>query len=256
MTDTLAVAVIQYEPLPGRAGPGADGPAAIRANAAEHVRLIEDAAAHGSRFVLFPELSLTGHGLDALAERDSWLVPGDPRLDNIRDICRRTGITAVVGAACREADGTRRLASLALHPDGATEAAYKTHLDAREQDLFVAGSGTRVIEVDGWRLALASGSDAIMPAASTLPGNGTFPGKGPFPRHTLLPGNAAGGGTIDACCVPGSYTRNVEHRLALHLEAQAMDNGVYLLFANTGGTTAAGQSCGLSGIWAPDGLPV
>jgi predicted amidohydrolase len=33
-----------------------------------------------------------------------------------------------------------------------------------------------------------------------------------------------------------------------------MDNRMFGILANLGGTTALGASCGLSGFWGPDGL--
>jgi 5-aminopentanamidase len=246
VTETLPVAVVQYEPVHIERVERGHGtvlqtsfrrgslPAGIPENVAEHVRLIEDADAHGSRLVLFPELSLTGYRLDQLANADSWLTSDDVRLSPIRQICRRTGITAVVGAPFLEADGTKRLASLALHPDGSSEAAFKTRLHVQEQDLFVPGNGAGLVEVDGWRIALALCFDAAVPGHAA----------------------AAAEGGADVYCVSALYTRNEEHRLALHLGARAMDYRMFTLLANLGGSTTMGESCGLSGVWSPDGLPL
>ncbi|SLJ92934.1 carbon-nitrogen hydrolase family protein [Arthrobacter sp. P2b] len=247
MTETLPVAVVQYEPVRSEGVAGHEhehvrhtsfrrGSVAgeIQENVAEHVRLIEDADAHGSRLVLFPELSLTGYRLDQLAAPDSWLTTDDSRLSPVREICRRTGITAVVGAPFREADGTKRLASLVLHPDGSTETAFKTHLHGQERDLFVPGNGAGLIEVDGWRIALALCFDAAVPA------------------HAAMAADAG----ADVYCVSALYTRSEEHRLALHLGARAMDCRMFTLLANLGGSTTVGESCGLSGVWSPHGLPL
>lgn len=222
MTDTLPVAAIQYQPLDG----------GITANAAEHVRLIEDADDHGARLVVFPELSLTGYRLDLLKDSEFWLMPDDERLGNVREICRRTGITAVVGAALRESDGSARLASLAIHPDGSTEPAFKTHLHGQEQELFTPGEGATLIEVDGWSIVLALCFD------------------------TSVPTHANDAAAADVYCVSALYTRDEEHRLALHLGARAMDNRMFTLLANLGGRSVLGESCGLSGFWGPDGLPL
>lgn len=220
---TLTVATVQYEAAEG-----------LAENAGQHVRLIEDADAHGARLALFPELSLTGYRLDLLSDHRSWIVPDDPRLHPIREICRRTGITAVIGAPCRDAGGTPRLASLVLHPDGSTESAFKTHLHGQEKELFVAGDGPHVMVLDGWRIALALCFDAAIP------------------EHA---GAAAAGGA-DAYCVSGLYTRGEERRLDLHLGARAMDHRMFTLLANLAGSTPLGESCGLSGIWSPDGMPL
>jgi predicted amidohydrolase len=229
VTSALTVSAVQYLALEG----------GIALNAPEHVRLIEDADSHGARLVLFPELSLTGYNLPLLRDGDrpggdQWLVPGDVRLDPVREICRRTGITAVVGAAYREADGTPRLAALALHPNGDADVGFKTHLHGDEDSLFAAGPGPAVLDVDGWKIALAICFDAAHPGHS---------------------GTAADAGA-DVYAVSALYTEGEGHRLGLHLGARAMDNRIYAVLANLGGRTPLGPSCGLSGFWGPDGLPM
>jgi predicted amidohydrolase len=228
VTAPLTVSVIQYAALAG----------GISANAPEHVRLIEDADSHGARLVVFPELSLTGYDLPLLRSGhqfdagDQWVAPGDRRLDPIREICRRTGITAVIGAPFREPDGTPRLASLAVHPNGAEEAGFKTHLHGDERSLFEAGQEPLLLDVDGWKIALAICFDAA------------------HPEHS---GDAAAAGA-DVYAVSALYTQEEGHRLGLHLGARAMDNRMYGVLANLGGHTPLGPSCGLSGFWGPDGL--
>lgn len=222
MTDALTVSAVQYQALEGGIVP----------NVQEHVRLIEDAESHGARLVVFPELSLTGYNLAQLADDGYWLRHDDPRLGDLHEICRRTGITAVAGAAYREPDGTPRLASLVIHPDGTIGLGFKTHLHGQERELFAAGDGARLIELDGWKIALAICFDAAVPDHST--------------------GAAQAGADIYA--VSALYTLAEERRLALHLGTRAMDNRMFAVLANLGGTTALGPSCGLSGFWGPDGF--
>ena len=219
----LTLSAVQYTALDGGVAP----------NVTEHVRLIEDAESHGARLVVFPELSLTGYRLDLLEGPGEWLSAADGRLDGVREICRRTGITAVVGAAFKEDDGTPRLASLAIHPTGSIEPSYKTRLHGAEQELFVAGSQPAVLEIDGWKIALALCLDAA------------------YPGHAE--GAAQAGADIYA--VSALYTAGEDHRLGLHLGARAMDNRMFSVLANLGGATALGPACGLSGFWGPDGLP-
>lgn len=224
MISPLTLSAIQYEALDG----------GLTANVPEHVRLIEDAESHGARLVIFPELSLMGYRLDVLAAPFQWVVHDDPRLDGIREICRRSGITAVVGAAFRDDDGTPRLASLAVHPSGDVEPSFKTRLHGQERELFTAGTAPAVLDLDGWKIALAICVDAA------------------HPGHA---GAAAEAGA-DIYAVSALYTAGEDQRLALHLGARAMDNRMFGVLANLGGTTPLGPSCGLSGFWGPDGLVI
>jgi predicted amidohydrolase len=220
----LTLSAVQYEALDGGVAP----------NVGEHIRLIEDAESHGARLVIFPELSLTGYRLDLFAGSEEWLSAGDERLDGIREICRRTGITAVVGAAFTEGDGTPRLASLAVRPAGTIEPGFKTWLHGAEQQLFVAGSTPAVLELDGWKIALAVCFDAARPG------------------HAEWAAQAG----ADIYAVSALYTAGEDHRLGLHLGARAMDNRMFSVLANLAGTTPLGPSCGLTGFWGPDGLPI
>lgn len=222
MTEALTVSAVQYQALDG----------GIIPNVQEHVRLIEDAESHGARLVVFPGLSLTGCNFAQLAAEESWLRPDDARLDDLREICRRTGITAVAGAAYREPDGTPRSACLAIHPDGTTETGFKARLSGVEQQHFKAGGGSIVLELDGWRAALAICSDPEDPARCA----------------------AAGLAAVDVCAVLAVYAQDGDQRLALHLEALSSDNRIFGILANLAGSTPSGPSPGLSGFWGPDGL--
>lgn len=224
MTTALTLSAIQYTALDG----------GIAANVPEHIRLIEDAADHGARLVVFPELSLTGYDLAGLADPERWVTAADPRLDGLREICRRTGITAVVGAPYREADGTPRLASLALHPGGGLETGFKVWLHGPERQHFSPGDRAAVLDLDGWRIALAICLDTARPAHA---------------------GEAAKAGA-DIYAVSALYAAGEDHRLALHLGARAMDHRMFSVLANLGGTTACGPSAGGSGFWGPDGLVI
>jgi predicted amidohydrolase len=224
VTTALTLSAIQYTALDG----------GIAANVAEHIRLIEDAADHGARLVVFPELSLTGYDLEGLVDPERWVTAADPRLDGLREICRRTGITAVVGAPLREADGTPRLAALALHPGGELEAGYKVWLHGPERQSFRPGDRTVVLDLDGWRIALAICFDTARPVHAR---------------------EAAEAGA-DIYAVSALYAAGEDHRLALHLGARAMDHRMFSVLANLGGSTVFGPSAGGSGFWGPDGLVI
>ena len=124
-----------------------------------------------------------------------------------------------MGAAFKEPDGTPRLASLAVHPTGEVEAGFKARLHGPEQQHFSAGERAAVLDLDGWKIALAICFDAA------------------HPDHA---GEAAAAGA-DIYAVSGLYTAGEGHRLALHLGARAMDNRMFTVLANLAGTTPAGS---------------
>ncbi|WP_364305535.1 carbon-nitrogen hydrolase family protein [Paenarthrobacter nitroguajacolicus] len=231
-SDTLLVAVVQYEALHAECVGEA-----VAVNVAAHIELVERAHADGARLVLFPELSLTGYELTALAAAGSpgrpspWLAEQDARLRPLQEACARTKTTVVAGVAWREADFTPRLASLVIGPDGTMRPVFKTHLHGAERELFVPGSGPGMVMVDGWRIALAICADAA------------------HPTHAA----AAAAAEADVYAVSALYTRGEELRLGLHLGARSMDHRMFGLLANLGGETPLGTSCGLSGTWGPDG---
>jgi predicted amidohydrolase len=222
VTEALTVSAVQYRSLEG----------GIIPNVQEHVRLIEDAESHGARLVVFPGLSLTGRNLEQLMTEESWLRPVDARLDDLHEICRRTGITAVAGAAYKEPDGTPRMACLAIHPDGSTQSGFKARLGRVEEQHFTTGAGGILLELDGWKITVVICSEAEDPVHCTAD-------------------ELAG---VDACAVSAVYAQDQERRLALHLEALASDNGVFGILANLAGPTPSGQSDRLTGFWGPDGL--
>ncbi len=106
------------------------------------------------RLIVFPELSLTGHELEAqpVSLEDSVLAP-------LIKACRANGSLALVGAPIREQLGDGLVADyiaiLAIDGEGARVAYRKMYLGDEEAERFHPGQKPVVIEVEGWRLGLA-----------------------------------------------------------------------------------------------------
>ena len=222
MTNALTVSAIQYQALDGGIVP----------NAMEHVRLIEDAESHGARLAVFPELSLTGYNL-----RTAGLTRTLARAGR-----RRASRMSVKSAAAPglppswEAHTGNPGALRGWRPSPSTRTAppnspSKHTCTAGKRISLLPARVPASCELDGWRIGLAICFDAAVPAHST--------------------GAAEAG--ADAYAVSAVYTQDEDHRLELHLGARAMDNRMFAILANLGGTTALGPSCGLSGFWGPDG---
>ena len=63
---------------------------------AHHVELAETAANHGARFIVFPELSLTGY--EPNLARELALKATDPKLKPLRKVAEEGVLTIVAGA--------------------------------------------------------------------------------------------------------------------------------------------------------------
>ncbi len=220
-SDKLVVAVAQHAPVPGD----------VAENARRAATTVAVAADSGARLLLFPLLSLTGYDLARLTDSACWVTAEDPRLDVVREASRAHGVTTVVGAAWLGPDGDRLLASLALSPDGSVEVVGKRYLHRDERELFEPGVSSPLLEIDGWRIALAVCYDAAAP------------------EHAL---EMAGKGA-DVYAVSALYTEGQERRLDVHPAARAMDHRMYALVGNLAGAGAGWRSCGGSGVWHPDG---
>jgi predicted amidohydrolase len=209
-------------------------PADIPANVEEHVRLIADAAADGADVCVFPELSLTGYELDAIASDPRCRIgKDDPRLEPLRQACRDGGIHALVGVALEEG-GQLLLATLVFGPSGDTVDHYaKQHLHGHELDLFTPGTRHVVLDIGGCRLGLAICYDAAVP------------------RHARELSQAG----AEVYVVSALFGVGSEDRLREQV-ARAAGLGMWVALSQYSGTTGPFETFGGSGVWRPDGVAV
>ncbi len=90
-------------------------PADPKANADEHIRLIEQAAEQGVDLIVFPELSLSGYALDDLLMQEALLDAVEQQIDRIAEAAGSAGLVAVFGAPVAAGD---RLYNCALVVNG------------------------------------------------------------------------------------------------------------------------------------------
>ncbi|MFC9298976.1 carbon-nitrogen hydrolase family protein [Streptomyces sp. NPDC057011] len=206
-------------------------PADVPANAARAAALAASARAEGAGLVVFPEFTLTGYELAALAaDPGLWTGADDPRLDPLRS----AGIATAVNVALPPAEGPRPfIATLVYDADGAHVTTYaKQHLFRHEQDLFEPGTADGRFELGGIRFSLGVCYDNHFPElaaraaadgcrvhlASSLYGTGDGIGE----RATVYPGIAKG-------------------------------HGLYVVLANHVGPAGPWTGCGGAALWAPGG---
>lgn len=210
-------------------------PGDVDANVAAHADLVHAAAADGARLVVFPELSLTGYELERIAADSTLTIAGDdPRLIPLQRACEATGATAVAGLPMPAPEGGRQLCALALRAADPPVRCAKTFLHRAEADVFVAGDGPAVFELDGRRVGLGICFDAA------------------HPEHARAA--AAAGAELYACGAifgPGS-----EDRIVDQATGRARETGMSVLFALTSGPAGPYDTEGGSGMWEPTGRPV
>lgn len=229
----LRVAAIQAEAVPGE----------VARNSATVARLLTEAADQGVRLAVFPELFLAAYHPPVLAaEPDSCDVVADDRdlvaddrLDPIRAAAQRTGMVAVIGAAVSRSGGRRRCSTLLAEPSGVVRAVYdKQHLcGVHERALFSSGERGCSIQVDSWVLGLGICYD------------------GCFPEHARA---AALDGAHGYLC-PSGYVAGSQHRRDVYYAARALDNTMYVVFANSVGGPTPWQLCGGAAVYDPQGQP-
>jgi predicted amidohydrolase len=228
----LRVAVAQFDAVSGD----------IDHNTAYHLRLLEHAAAAGAALVLFPELSLTGY-CSSLLDQDADARAVDPTGDAVAELkttCARLGIAAIVGAPTKgdvgaptRSDNALHLSAIAIRRDGDIDTVYhKMYLDEDERRWFTRGTTPRHITLDGWKLGLGICYDSSFPEHA---------------RHYALDG-------ADAYLLAGAFPKgSSDYRRQIYFPARALENTVYLAFANYVGTHDGLAYGGMSAIHAPDG---
>jgi predicted amidohydrolase len=230
----LTVAAAQAESIPGD----------LAGNAATAARLVGRAAAAGATVVVLPELFLPAYhpsiladdpaGTDVLADGAGRVA--DPRLDPLRAAARDHAAVVVVGAAVRHVDGRRACAILVVTRAGSVIAGYdKQHLcGPDEKALFTPGRRGATLLVDGWRLGLGVCYD------------------GCFPEH----GRAAAADGAHGYLCPSAYLAGSEHRRDVYYRARALDNTMYVAFANPVGGAPPGRFNGGAAVYDPEGRPL
>ncbi|MEH0824752.1 MULTISPECIES: carbon-nitrogen hydrolase family protein [unclassified Micromonospora] len=229
----LTVAAVQADPVPGD----------VPGNAVAAAGLAARAAADGARIVVLPELFLPAYhppalaadpaGTDVAATDDGAV--DDPRLDPLRAAARNDRITVVLGAAVRHPDGRRTISALVVDPTGTVRVGYdKQQLWGGERELFDAGRRGATLLVDGWRLGLGICYD------------------GCFPEHARA---AAADGAHGYLC-PSGYLAGSAHRRDLYYAARALDNTMYVVFANAVGGADPWRFNGGAAVYDPQGRPL
>ena len=204
----------------------------IAANVARHVVLAAMAARHGARFILFPELSLTGY--EPTLAGELALAHDDERLAPLRDTARCEGIVIVAGAPLGNDAALPLIAALTFLPDGTTHVYTKQHLHDGEEAAFACGQGGAPLDVDGTQVALAVCAE--------------------IGHASHAAAAAQSGAQLYAASV--LVSENGHAADAALLQGHAATHGLPVLMANHGGPSGGWECAGRSAVWDETGTLV
>ncbi len=231
MPDGYSICVAQTCPLRGD----------IDANLQEHLRLVQLAASHGARVVLFPELSLTGYELELADELG--MSPDDARLGPFLDAASAHALTVIVGAPVRLGERLH-IAALIVQPDCNVSLYTKQHLGAfgesnrcdgelppAEATVFEAGTLNPLVHVDDRLAGVAICADA---------------NQASHPQDAVAKG--ATSYLASMFVIPSEFDAD-SARLSGYAKLHAMP----VAFANFGSATGGLATAGRSSIWSEQG---
>jgi 5-aminopentanamidase len=213
-------------------GPAGSGPVA------RNLRHLEEraaaAAAAGADLLICPEMFLCGYNIGAAAAARLAEPADGPSLREAAGIARRHGTALLFGYPERGGEGAVYNAVQLIGRDGGRLASYrKCHLfGALDRGMFRAGAALApVVELDGVRLGLLICYDVEFPESVRL---------------LALQG-------ADLVAVPTALMEPFEVVARTLIPARAVENQVFVAYANRCGREGALTYCGLSCIVAPDG---
>ncbi len=179
----------------------------------------------GAAIVCFPEMNITGYGLD---ERVHLIAQSNPgRITRrLQDMAKTEDVVILAGMAERDHNGRIFISHLVVEPDsecgGPLKTYRKTHLSPPEQGLYTRGDSIALFTMRGLCFGIQLCYDAHFPElASRMAVNGA---------DVLFMPHASPRGT------PGEKYQSWMR----HLTARAFDNGLYVLACNAVGSSDTG----------------
>lgn len=208
-------------------------PGDIDANLADVRRFAERAAAEQARLVVFPECFATGYNVGTELLRTLAEPAGGPVEQELRAVSADTGVAVLCGTAQLDRGVVRNVAILA--DDGTTVAiARKTHLFGEvDRSSFAAADALPALaELDGVRIGILICFDVEFPE----------------PVRAL----ALGGAQLIA--VPTALMEPAHVVAETLVPARAIENQVYVAYANRVGEEHTLRYVGRSCVAGPEGL--
>lgn len=196
------------------------------------------AAGEGAAIVCFPEMNITGYGVDPGIRELARPLPGTIA-DDLCILAQRHQVVILAGAAEKDETGGIFASHLVAHPEGWGGVYRKLHIAPPEKKTFDPGTHVPIFEVGGIRFGIQLCYDAHFPELST--------------RMAL--------GGADVIFMPHASPRGTPaeklRSWLRHLPARAFDNGVFVMACNQTGANGSGLTFpGVALAIGPDGRPI
>jgi N-carbamoylputrescine amidase len=193
------------------------------------------AAGEGAGIVCFPEMNITGYGVDAGIRESAGPLPG-AIADDLCMLAKRHQVVILAGAAEKDEAGGIFASHLVARPERWEGVYRKLHIAPPEKDTFDPGTHIPVFEAGGIRFGIQLCYDAHFPELST---------------RMALDG-------VDVIFMPHASPRGTPaeklNSWMRHLPARAFDNGVFVVACNQTGANGAGLTFpGAALAIGPDG---
>lgn len=224
--DALRLVLWQCAPLP------VDTPNALARNLSRLDAAVA-AVAGSADLLITPEMFVCGYGIGADAALERSDVPAGPIATAVADLCARHRVAVLYGCSERRESQIYNTIRLVDAAGDLLGAHHKTHLFG-DLDTMMVAAGTRpgpVLDFGTWRLGLAICYEVEFPEVV---------------RSLAVRG-------ADVVCVPTANMVGYDEVQRILLPARALENQVYLAYANYVGSEGGLDYGGLSELVDPTG---
>jgi N-carbamoylputrescine amidase len=189
----------------------------------------------GAAIVCFPEMNISGYGVDAAIRDSAEAVPAETskRLCALAELHQ----TVILAGLAEKGQGGKIYAShLAVTPAGIVGIYRKLHIAPPEKHTIEAGEGVHCFDAAGIRFGIQLCYDAHFPELSTCMA---------LARADVI---------FMPHASPRGTPREKLDSWLRHLPARAFDNGVFVVACNQAGDNGAGLTFpGIAAVIGPDG---
>ncbi len=207
----------------------------VHENLDRTIRWINIAKQQGAKIVIFPEMNLTGYGIDAKIRDAAQTIPGETT-DILQKLSDQEQIAILAGMAEQDEQNNIYASHLVIRPGTPIGIYRKLHIAPPEKPIFSAGNHIPIFEASGIRFGIQLCYDAHFPELSTA-----MAVKG---AETIFIPHASPHGTPESKLK--SWMR--------HLPARAYDNSVFVIACNACGDNGNGLTFpGVSVAFDPSG---